>query len=62
MWCLISQRYVVPKMKSGFVRKKKINNREYAYFVKNTRIGNKTKQEVIQYLGRADKIVEVLSR
>jgi hypothetical protein len=30
--------------------------------VKNTRIGNKTKQEVIQYLGRADKIVEVLSR
>lgn len=39
----------------AFMRIKKINGIEYAYYVENKRIGDKVKQVIVQYLGRKDK-------
>jgi len=39
----------------AFMRIKKVNGIEYAYYVKNKREGNKVKQIILQYLGRKDK-------
>src|SRR3989344_2846014 len=43
-----------------FVRKKKVNNIEYAYLVENKRYGSKIKQIILYSLGRVDKLLEVL--
>jgi len=45
-----------------FVRKKKVNNIEYAYLVENKRYGSKIKQIILYSLGRVDKLLEVLRR
>mgnify|MGYP001577336270 CR=1 FL=1 len=39
----------------AFMRIKKVNGIEYAYYVENKRVGDKVKQVILQYLGRKDK-------
>jgi hypothetical protein len=41
-----------------FIRKKTIKGRTYYYEVENTRVGNKTTQKVLRYLGTADALAE----
>lgn len=40
----------------SFIRTKTINGNEYAYGVKSIRTDDGVRQEVLEYLGRADKI------
>lgn len=41
-----------------FIRKKRIKGRTYYYEVENTRVGKKTVQKVVRYLGTADALAE----
>jgi transposase len=42
----------------AFIRKKKIKGNSYYYLVENTRVGKKTIQKVLEYLGTAESLVE----
>lgn len=42
----------------AFIRKKRIKGNTYYYLVENTRVGKKTQQKVIEYLGTAQSIIE----
>ena len=43
-----------------FIRSKKIKGKTYYYIVENKRQGKTIKQQVIKYIGTADKLLQIL--